>query len=93
MRAAPVVIQVTRYRCPFCTRARAKKTNAEAHIARCWHNPDARACKTCIHYEPADPNGPYPEHPGWPESCAAEHSLTGGIRSSCPDHKTQEDTA
>ncbi|MFF8100155.1 hypothetical protein ACF07S_10325 [Streptomyces sp. NPDC016640] len=20
--------------------------------------------------EPADPDGPYPEHPGWPEACS-----------------------
>lgn len=38
-------------------------------MAVCWRNPAARACKTCKHFEPADPDGPYPEHPGWPQAC------------------------
>ncbi|MBM9509936.1 hypothetical protein [Actinacidiphila acididurans] len=66
----PVPVQVTRYKCPFCTRSRSRKQAIEQHIARCWHNPEVRACKTCTHYEPPEP-GPYPEHPGWPESCGA----------------------
>lgn len=92
MTALPVVLQVTRYQCPFCTRARAKKAATEQHIARCWRNPEARACKTCINYEPAE-EGPYPEHPGWPESCGAGRNITGGIRSDCPSHETQEPAA
>ncbi|BBB01048.1 hypothetical protein RVR_8282 [Actinacidiphila reveromycinica] len=83
MTALPVILQVVRYRCPFCTRSRAKKTVTEQHIARCWHNPEVRSCKTCVHYEPAE-EGPYPEHPGWPESCGAEHDITAGIATGCP---------
>ncbi len=84
MSAAPIAIQVTRYRCPYCTRSRAKKAATEQHIARCWHNPGTRSCKTCVHYEAADPNGPYPEHPGWPESCGADRDITAGIATDCP---------
>jgi hypothetical protein len=83
MSALPVVLQVTRYRCPFCTRSRAKKATTEQHIARCWHNPEVRACLTCAHYEPPEA-GPYPEHPGWPEGCAVERDITGGIAANCP---------
>ncbi|MEV6404000.1 hypothetical protein AB0M58_13780 [Streptomyces bobili] len=70
--AIPVV--VTRFRCPHCPASRAKKSAAEAHVARCWHNPAVRACKTCVHYEPAVPGGcwgdPYCNCPDTPESCA-----------------------
>jgi hypothetical protein len=40
---------------------------------------------TCALYEPAEA-GPYPEHPGWPESCLADphHDLTAGLRTGCP---------
>jgi hypothetical protein len=84
--AVPVVIRATRYRCPFCARSRAKKAAAVAHIARCWHSPEVRACKTCEHYEPPQ-NGPYPEHPGWPEDCGAGVA-TEGIVSGCPEYTT-----
>jgi hypothetical protein len=49
MAAAPIALTVVRYRCPFCTRTRAKKATTAAHIARCWHNPEVRACLTCEH--------------------------------------------
>lgn len=47
----PIALHVVRYRCPFCTRSRAKRATTEQHIARCWHNPEARACLTCEHYD------------------------------------------
>jgi hypothetical protein len=50
---APVLVKVTRYACPFCTRSRAKKTATAAHIGRCWSNPANRTCKTCRHFEEA----------------------------------------
>ncbi|MEU3013393.1 hypothetical protein [Nocardia asteroides] len=44
----PVPFTVTRYRCPCCTRRTASRKSAIAeHIARCWHNPDVRTCRTC----------------------------------------------
>lgn len=49
----PERIKVTRYRCPFCTRSRSRKQATVEHIARCWHNPAARSCKTCANYRPA----------------------------------------
>ncbi|MER5461631.1 hypothetical protein ABT010_13275 [Streptomyces sp. NPDC002668] len=52
MTAVPVAIQVTRYACPHCARSRAKKAATVEHIARCWHNPDNRTCKTCVHFDP-----------------------------------------
>lgn len=82
MATVPIALTVTRYRCPFCTRSRAKRVATEQHIARCWHNPEVRACKTCVHYEPPQ-EGPYPEHPGWPEGCAAGVT-TPGIATDCP---------
>lgn len=47
----PERIQVTRWRCPHCGRSRANRADAARHMARCWYNPAARACKTCAHYE------------------------------------------
>lgn len=46
-------LTVIRYKCPHCRTTRAKKQAAEAHIARCWHNPEARGCKTCANFLPA----------------------------------------
>lgn len=49
--AVAIPLVVTRYQCPHCRRTRAKRTAAESHIARCWHNPAVRACTTCEHYD------------------------------------------
>lgn len=80
--AEPIAFPTIRHQCPHCSRTWAKRTAAAAHIARCWHNPDARGCKTCIHYEPPS-EGPYPEHPGWPEDCGAGRT-DPGIHIDCP---------
>lgn len=53
MTAQPVEIRVTRYQCPHCRRTHAKRAAAQAHMGRCWHNPEARGCKTCAYFEPA----------------------------------------
>lgn len=87
----PIVLQVVRYRCPFCTRARAKKTAATEHIARCWNNPAAKACKTCIHYEPGE-DGLYPGHPGFPETCGVERDLTRGLHTNCDSHQIKRES-
>lgn len=47
---APREITVTRYVCPHCSRGHSKKSAAAAHIGRCWKNPAARACTTCVHF-------------------------------------------
>ncbi|MGJ5895127.1 hypothetical protein ACSCBZ_24705 [Streptomyces niveiscabiei] len=79
----PTPITTTRHQCPHCRRTWAKKAAAATHIARCWCNPDARGCKTCHHLAPAE-NGPYPEHPGWPQDCTADHDITNSLRANCP---------
>lgn len=76
-------LKVVRFQCPHCHRTHAKKAAAEAHINRCWYNPAARACKTCFHYTPADSDGPYPEHPGWPEQCEKGRKLLSGLHTDC----------
>jgi hypothetical protein len=81
--ASPVAIRVTRYACPLCHRSHSKKAACTAHIARCWLNPAARACKTCVHYTPSEA-GPYPEHPGWDEQCGLDIDLIGGLKVACP---------
>lgn len=48
----PIPFTATRYRCPFCARSRSHKKATAEHIARCWHNPSVRSCKTCANYEP-----------------------------------------
>jgi hypothetical protein len=50
--AEPVEYTTKRYRCPFCTRSRSSRKAAAEHMARCWHNPAVRGCKTCRHFEP-----------------------------------------
>ena len=82
----PIARRVTRYLCPYCSRGHWSKARAVEHIARCWRNPEVRACKTCPLYEPWS-EGPYREHPGFPEGCGAGHDLTAGLRSGCADWK------
>ncbi|HEY3483555.1 MAG TPA: hypothetical protein VGL02_32210 [Streptomyces sp.] len=48
----PIAFTVTRYRCPACARTGSSRKRIADHIARCWLNPNARACKTCTHYMP-----------------------------------------
>lgn len=49
----PIPFTVTRYKCPHCTRTRSSKRVIVEHIGRCWENPEARSCKTCVHHAPA----------------------------------------
>lgn len=88
--ALPIPVVVTRHQCPFCRITRAKKAAMAAHIARCWHNPAAKACKTCRHYEPPQ-SGPYDEDPGWPEGCGAGCRIDHRLKSDCPLWQGQED--
>lgn len=88
----PILVVVTRHQCPHCRRTHSKRAAAIAHIARCWQNPAARACKTCVHFTPADPDGPYPEHPGWPEQCESGRDITNGLVTACPGYTTEEPT-
>lgn len=87
--STPIVVRAVRHQCPYCRRTWAHRAAAAAHVARCWRNPEARGCKTCMHYQPPE-DGPYEQHPGWPESCDAERDLTAGLVTGCPDHATGE---
>lgn len=80
--STPEPITVKRYRCPHCGTSRAKEGAARAHMARCWHNPNVRACKTCIHFEPGQAAGgcwgdPYCNCPEVPEYCAISQWPSG----------------
>lgn len=76
-------LKVVRFQCPHCHRTHSKKQAAEAHIARCWQNPAARGCKTCRHFIP-ECEGPYPQHPPFPEECEAGRKLLSGLHTGCP---------
>lgn len=77
----PIQITVTRYVCPFCRRGRSTGKAAVAHIARCWRNPAARACKTCKHYDAGVLAG-Y-EDPPMPEECEAGVDIDDGLIVAC----------
>jgi hypothetical protein len=83
MSALPREITVTRWVCPFCHRGRSKRAATEAHIARCWRNPAAKACTTCVNFirEDCEPDVGYPGG----EYCAAGVDLSAGPvpRSGC----------
>jgi hypothetical protein len=49
----PIPTTVKRWKCPFCNRHESRKSNAIAHIARCWSNPDNKTCRTCAFFVPA----------------------------------------
>lgn len=51
MTAEPIAKTVTRYGCPFCRRTRSSKKATSEHIARCWRNPEVRACLTCENFD------------------------------------------
>lgn len=47
----PIVVLVKRYGCPTCGRTSSRPSRAKEHMARCWANPENRACKTCKHHD------------------------------------------
>lgn len=85
----PIPVNVVRYRCPHCSRSRAKKKTAQQHIARCWYNPAARGCKTCALYdhfpggEPCFP-GRHCDCNDGHERCGAGLDLEAGLKTGCP---------
>lgn len=93
----PVPVTVQRFECPFCKRRRSAKKAAAEHIARCWLNPAARACKTCAHF--TDEPGGEPCIPGQACDCNSAYQqceagvadVAGGrIMSGCPLWKPRE---
>lgn len=92
----PIPVRVTRYACPSCSRTHSSKAGARRHIGRCWYNPEARGCKTCKHYEPAEPSGDYcfPGrfcrcNEGTEESCAVGVSLAGSMPDPLDPHDSE----
>lgn len=83
-RAEPIVITVQRYKCPHCGTSRSKRAAARAHITRCFRNPDARSCKTCVYFEQGgDPDVGIPAY----EQCEALGiNLEFKLRSGCPEY-------
>ncbi|MCW2768525.1 MAG: hypothetical protein JWO11_4484 [Nocardioides sp.] len=69
----PIPVRVLRHKCPHCGRTASRPGRAREHIARCWHNPEARGCKTCKHFEPYGGESD--------DGCDAGVSLTG--RAAC----------
>lgn len=53
----PIRSVVVRWRCPFCGRSHSARTRTREHMARCWFNPAARSCKTCVHFRENWGNG------------------------------------
>jgi len=62
----PIPVRVLRHKCPHCGRTASRPGRAREHIARCWHNPDAKGCKTCKHYR------------GWADACGCEPGCNWG---------------
>ena len=86
--AEPKVITVKRYVCQFCNRGHSTRKAATEHIARCWKNPAARGCKTCVHFTVArDEDGVgYRDT----ERCTTLGiDLSEGLRTGCPGWEAQ----
>ena len=60
-----------RYRCDHCRKSYARKGACATHEAECHHDPNVRACTTCIHFARGVhyPNScavdAFPVHDGW----------------------------
>lgn len=84
--AQPIVKMVKRFVCPFCDRGHGKRASAVNHIARCFKNPAAMGCKTCVFWErgeAADVLRDGGGYPGQPEMCGAGVDLSDGLLSLC----------
>lgn len=79
-------ITTTRYRCPYCRRSWAHKAASVKHIERCWWNPTAQSCKTCVLYVPANDhcNRPGCDACGNDEQCMANIDLRPTLPVGCP---------
>ncbi len=75
----PERIQVTRWRCPHCGRSRSSRSATVAHMARCWHNPGARSCKTCEFFE-FDYDEPHVGYVGKGDVCGKNVELPVDVR-------------
>lgn len=54
----PIRKVIVRWACPFCPRESADKHVLDVHVPRCWLNPAAKTCMTCVNR--IRPNGESP---------------------------------
>lgn len=92
-----LVKTVKRYGCPHCRRWRSSEPRTQSHMARCWKNPDARSCGSCVNHLPptkgenAEWNTGYPGSPPEPRSCDADiDNNTYGMPRDCPSWEPDE---
>jgi hypothetical protein len=93
-----VPVMVQRFECPFCKRRRSAKKAVREHIARCWHNPAARSCKTCANFTDEPGSGEYceagrpcPCNQGYRECRAGVQGVDAGeIKTGCPLWRPKE---
>lgn len=84
----PVKVQVTRWRCPFCGRSHSGRGRAREHMARCWFNPAARSCKTCVQFQPA-----IDDCPGTPGcGCGNDEFCRAGLSVEVPSENRPDKT-
>ena len=80
-----------RYRCPFCRHSWAHKDAAYRHVSRCYLNPEAQACKTCLYYIPSE-RPDYHGYMGCPERCGMSVSLDEGLQVHCSKWEAKDAT-
>lgn len=92
----PEARKVVRHYCPGCGKSRANRSDAVAHVERCWKLPANRGCRTCRHFAPADSEQDEQgyTYASWPDSCDAEDGpeIDGPIIG-CPLWESAEDGA
>jgi hypothetical protein len=85
-------VQVTRHVCPFCRRGRSTRRAAQAHIAKCWRNPELQGCKSCALFQPGVwPGKPVPGGKA-PGRCTAGFNLNAGLVTRCRKWKINSAT-
>lgn len=86
----PIRYPTVRWQCPFCRKTRAHESDARAHTGRCWANPAARGCKTCIHFDQWVPD--YDTGINGGEACGLDIELPErGLPLHCADWEAKTD--
>lgn len=65
----PRIVIRKRFQCPFCSFSRATKRLVVEHIARCWHDPANKTCRSCVFFERGHLEG-YVLEREVPDACA-----------------------
>lgn len=86
----PIRKPVVRWQCGYCPRTLARRTAIVEHMDRCWRNPAARGCLTCVHrYEPS---GDGIIEPFSPEGCRVGVPMPdNGLPIHCPSHEAAQE--